>query len=104
MPHDTQALNRVRDHRKSRFSDLNGFNYSAPAELFPSRIKKGKGRITYKRFDTAAEALALRWRKFRRRCCSVPASRSTRRSSAWHEIRYLYDSAAYPLKRGTPAN
>ena len=57
MSHETQSLNRVRDQAQKQVRDLNGFDYSAPAELYPSRIKKGRGRITYKRFDTAAEAL-----------------------------------------------
>ena len=57
MSHETQSLNRVRDQAQKQVRDLNGFDYNAPAELYPSRIKKGRGRITYKRFDTAAEAL-----------------------------------------------
>ena len=57
MSHETQALNRVRDQARKQVRDLNGFDYNAPAELYPSRIKKGRGRVTYKRFDTAAEAL-----------------------------------------------
>ena len=57
MSHETQSLNRVRDQAQKQTRDLNGFDYNAPAELYPSRIKKGRGRITYKRFDTAAEAL-----------------------------------------------
>ena len=57
MSHETQSLNRVRDQAQKQVRDLNGFDYNAPAELYPSRIKKGRGRVTYKRFDTAAEAL-----------------------------------------------
>ena len=57
MSHETQSLNRVRDQAQKQARDLNGFDYNAPAELYPSRIKKGRGRITYKRFNTAAEAL-----------------------------------------------
>jgi len=57
MSHETQSLNRVRDQAQKQVRDLNGFDYNAPAELYPSRIKKGRGRITYKRFNTAAEAL-----------------------------------------------
>ena len=54
MSHETQSLNRVRDQAQKQVRDLNGFDYNAPAELYPSRIKKGRGRVTYKRFNTAA--------------------------------------------------
>ena len=57
MSHEVQSLNRVRDQAQKQSRDLNGFDYNAPAELYPSRIKKGRGRVTYKRFDTAAQAL-----------------------------------------------
>jgi hypothetical protein len=104
MPHDTQSLNRVRDQSQKQVRDLNGFDYSAPAELFPSRIKKGKGRVTYKRFDTAAEALRFAVEEIPAAvllgsCLEVDEVRF-----GVDEIRYLYESAAYPLKRGTPAN
>ena len=104
MAHEVQALNRVRDQSQKQIRDLNGFDYSAPAELFPSRIKKGKGRITYKRFDTAAEALRFAVEEIPAAvllgaCLEVDEARFS-----GQEIRYLYDSAAYPLKRGVAAN
>jgi hypothetical protein len=57
MSHQTQSINRARDQAQRQVRDMSGFNYRAPAELYPSRIKKGRGRITYRRFNTAAEAL-----------------------------------------------
>ena len=57
VPRDAVHQSRARDQAQKQVRDLNGFDYDAPAELYPSRIKKGRGRITYKRFNTAAEAL-----------------------------------------------
>ena len=53
MPNAIQRVNQTREQGR----DLCGFDFDAPAELFPSRNKKGRGRITYKRFETAAEAI-----------------------------------------------
>ena len=57
MPNAIQSINETREQARKQTSDLCGFDFSAPAELFPSRNKKGRGRITYMRFDTAAEAI-----------------------------------------------
>ena len=99
MSHEVQALNRVREQSRKQLEDLSGFDYSAPAELFPSRIKKGRGRVTYRRFDTAAEAL-----RFAVEVIPAPALLGAylevdEARYGLQEIHYLYESAAYPLKR-----
>ena len=104
MSQEIQAINRVREQARMQVEDLNGFDYGAPAELFPSRNKKGRGQISYKRFDTAAEAL-------RYAVETIPSSAllgiylevdETRFGQ--NEIRYLYESAAYPLQRPVTAS
>jgi hypothetical protein len=53
----TESINRVQEQARKQVRDLNGFDYNAPAELFPTRSKTHTGNLRYKRFDTAAEAL-----------------------------------------------
>jgi hypothetical protein len=77
------------------------FDYSAPAELYMPK-RKGIGRrpaTSYRRFATAAEAIRLAVEEF-------PALKTL---GAWlqvgdqrydsEEIRRLYESSGYPLRR-----
>ncbi len=78
---------------------VTGFDYTASAELFPSRIKKGRAPIKYKRFATAAEAV-----RFAVEEIAPPALLGaylevdeTRFGIA--EIHALYESPDFPLQR-----
>src|SRR5687767_5617700 len=100
MPHETQSINRVRDQAQRQAKDLNGFDYGAPAELYPSRIKKGRGRVTYKRFDTAAEALRFAIEEIPAPALLGAYLEVDEARFGIQEIRFLYENAAYPLTRG----
>jgi hypothetical protein len=104
MSYDAQAINRVREQSRKQVQGLDGFDYGAPAELFPSRSKKSRGHVTYKRFDTAAEAI-----RFAIEQIPPPALLGTylevdEARFGLQEIHYLYESAAYPLQRPTAKN
>ena len=99
MSVEVQAINRVREQARKRVDGLEGFDYEVPAELFPSRSKKGRGQVSYKRFDTAAEAI-----RFAVEDVPPPALLGAylevdEARFGLHEIYYLYERAAYPLKR-----
>ena len=69
---------------------MSNFDYTAEAELFPTRSWKARSRgITYKRFDEAAEAV-----RFAIEELPVEEARFDSRG-----IRRLYDSADFPLPR-----
>ena len=78
---------------------MSQFNYSAPAELFPSRNRKAPSKVKYRRFDKAAEAIRFAIEELAEpqllgAYIEIESGRLGHR-----EIRELYESAAYPLKR-----
>jgi hypothetical protein len=104
MSHETQSVNRAREQAQKHARVMSGFDYSAPAELYPSRIKKGRGRVTYKRFDTAAEALQFAIEQIPSSVLLGAYLEVDETRFGVQEMRFLYDSAGYPLKRATPQN
>src|SRR5690348_14360355 len=103
MPNDVKVDDRVREQASRQAQGLNGFDYDAPAELFPSRGRTGKSRSRYMRFDTAAEGLRFVVEK-------LPASAALgaylvidEARFGLEEIRYLYANAGYPLTRRAAA-
>ena len=103
MSHDAKVDGRVREQTSRQAQDLNGFDYNAPAELFPSRSRAGKSRSRYMRFDTAAEGL-----RFVIEELPSPAALGAylvidEARFGLEEIRYLYENAGYPLTRATAA-
>ncbi len=101
MSHDAKVDDRVREQASRQAQGLNGFDYNAPAELFPSRSRTGRSRSRYMRFDTAAEGL-----KFVIEGLPAPAALGAylvidEARFDLEEMRYLYESAGYPLTRCT---
>jgi hypothetical protein len=99
MSHDVKVQGQVRAQAGRQAQGLNGFDYSAAAELFPSRSRAGKSRGRYMRFDTAAEGL-----RFVIEELPAPAALGAylvvdEARFGVEEMRALYDSAAYPLPR-----
>jgi hypothetical protein len=97
MPNEIRTAAAVHDERQAR--NMAGFDYGAPAELFPSRFKKSTTRVRYTRFDTAAEAVRFVVEDIAPAALfgAYPQVDETR--FGLQEIRALYDSAAFPLKR-----
>jgi hypothetical protein len=98
-PMSVQAIDHLRDEARNRVEGVEGFDYQAPAELFPGRSKKGRGRVTYKRFDTAAEAIRFAVEEVPPPALLGAYLEVDEARFALHEIHYLYERAAYPLER-----
>ena len=98
MTNDIKANERVREQARKQALDLIGFNYDAPAELFPGRTMKDRGKVKYRRFDTAAEALQFAVEQMAASALAGACLEIDEMRFGSREIRYLYDNAAYPLR------
>src|ERR1700680_4549836 len=99
-----QTLNLVRDQSRAQLRDLTDFDYSLPAELFPSRNRKSGRSMRYKRFDTAAEAIRFAVEEIPAPAMLGAYLEVDEVRFGLHEIRDLYDSDRYPRRRSAPKN
>ena len=75
------------------------FDYGAPAELFPSRNRKVKQLVKYRRFDKAADAIRFAMEELPN-ALLLGAFIEVEEARLGHkDIRDLYESADYPLKK-----
>ena len=80
-------------------SSMAGFDYSAPADLYPSRSRKGNRPAGYRRFNSAAEA--IRYAVEEMSSDFLPGAVLECEEERFDSIGImeLYRSAAYPLAR-----
>lgn len=79
-----------------------GFDFAAPAELFLAKRLRGRGRMGYRRFASAARAVGFVMEDLAApdRVAAVIEVAEARFGSG--AIRDLYDRADYPLRRHPP--
>jgi len=78
---------------------MDKFDYSAPAELFPSRNRKVASRIKYRRFDKAAEAIRFAVEELPEPLLLGAYIQIDEQRLGHKDIRALYESERYPLKK-----
>ena len=78
---------------------MDGFDYGAPAELFPARRPKGKRTIGYQRFDRASDAIRFAIEELGPQHLVGAHLEVEEERFDSDGIRRLYESAKYPLAR-----
>ena len=78
---------------------IDNFDYKAPAELFPSRNRKVVNKIKYRRFDKAVEAVRFAVEELPEAQLLGAYIQVDEQRFGHQEIRALYDSEHYPLKK-----
>ena len=80
---------------------MNKFDYNAPAELFPSRNRKIANKVKYRRFDRAADAIRFAVEELSAPQLLGAYIEIEEKRIGHNDIRALYDSTSYPLKRAS---
>jgi hypothetical protein len=75
------------------------FDYGAPAELFPSRNRKIKQQVKYRRFDKAADAIRFAMEELPTPILLGAYIEMDEKRLGHQDIRDLYESADYPLAK-----
>jgi hypothetical protein len=78
---------------------LDKFDFRAPAELFPSRNRKVASKVKYRRFDKAADAIRFAVEDLPEPLLLGATIQIGDDRFGHQQIRALYDSAGFPLKR-----
>ena len=78
---------------------MSKFNYRAPAELFPSRNRKSRQPVKYRRFETAAHAIQFAIEELPPLALLGAFIEMDEARLGHADIRELYESPDYPLKK-----
>jgi len=78
---------------------MDTFDYSAPAELFPSRNNKIAKKVKYRRFDNAAEAIRFAVEELPEALLLGAYIEINERRLGHQDIRAIYSRPDFPLKR-----
>ena len=75
------------------------FDYNSPADLFPSRRRVGRRPVSYRRFETAAQAIQYAVEEMPKDFLGGAVLESDNERIKGEDIRLLYRSDDYPLTR-----
>jgi Arc/MetJ-type ribon-helix-helix transcriptional regulator len=78
---------------------MSKFDFSAPAELFPSRNRKIANKVKYRRFDHASDAIRFAVEELPEPLLLGAYIEIDEERLGHKDIRALYDSENFPLKK-----
>lgn len=78
-------------------------DFTAPAELFPSRNRKIASKVRYRRFDNAADAIRYAVEELPEPLLLGAYIEINEARFGHQDIRALYESEGYPLKKAAHA-
>jgi len=76
-------------------------DFSAPAELFPSRNRKIASKVRYRRFDNAADAIRFAVEELPEPLLLGSYIEINETRFGHQDIRAIYESDSYPLKKAS---
>ena len=75
------------------------FDYNAPAELFPGRNRKSAKKASYRRFETAADAIRFAVEELPELLLLGACIEINEQRLNYKDIQALYASEQYPLEK-----
>jgi hypothetical protein len=78
---------------------MDKFDYNAPAELYPGRNRKSVKKMSYRRFDTAADAIRFAIEELPELLLLGAFIEIEEKRLGHKDIQALYASENYPLKK-----
>ena len=75
------------------------FDYNAPAELFPGRNRKSAKKVSYRRFETAADAIRFAVEELPELLLLGACIEINEQRLNYKDIQALYASEQYPLEK-----
>ena len=78
---------------------MSKFDFSAPAELFPSRNRKIANKVKYRRFDHVSDAIRFAVEELPEPLLLGAYIEIDEERLGHKDIRALYDSENFPLKK-----
>jgi hypothetical protein len=83
---------------------LQKLDLSAPAELFPSRNRKIANKVKYRRFDHAVDAIRFAVEELPEPLLLGAYIEINEERIGHKDIRALYESEGFPMKKAVGAN
>jgi len=97
-PHTTGCF-KVLASANNLEGSVEGFDYNAPAELYPGRNRKSAKKVTYRRFETAADAIRFAVEELPELLLLGACIEINEQRLNYKDIQALYASEQFPLKK-----